>query len=217
MFTLLYSGRAAAAGFDRVLLRHIVGFFAHPVREWESVRAENASTGTALRHVLLLAAVPAVSGYVGTTQFGWQIGTADTVRLTSASAGTIALLYYAVIIAAVLSMAWMIRWMGETYGASQSLTRCVVLAAYIPIPLFLVGVAQLYPVLWFNLLVGLPAAAYTVFLLYLGIPVMMEIPAERGFLFASAVLAFGLVGLVGVLAATVILWSFGVGPVFAGT
>ena len=47
-------------GFDRVLLKHIVGFFVHPVREWESVRAENASTATALRHVLLLAAVPAV-------------------------------------------------------------------------------------------------------------------------------------------------------------
>jgi hypothetical protein len=43
---------------------------------------------------------------------------------------------------------------------------------------------------------------------------MMEIPPERGFLFASAVLAFGLVGLVGVLAATVILWSLGVGPEF---
>lgn len=197
-----------------MLLKHIVGFFIDPVREWESVRAENASLGTALRHVFLLAAVPAAAGYVGTTQFGWQIGSAETVRLTSGSAGIIAVLYYAVIIAAVVSMGWMIRWMGETYGAAQPLTRCLVLAAYIPIPLFLVGIAQLYPVLWFNLLVGLPAAAYTVFLLFVGIPVMMEIPAERGFLFGSAVLAFGLVGLVGVLAATVILWSLGVAPAF---
>jgi hypothetical protein len=197
-----------------MLLKHIVGFFLDPVREWQSVRTENAGLGTAVRHVLLLAGIPVVAGYVGTTQFGWQIGTAETVRLTTASAGIIAVLYYAVIIAAVFSMGWMIRWMGQTYAADQPLTRCVVLAAYIPIPLFLVGIAQLYPVLWLNLLVGLPAAAYTVFLLYLGIPVMMEIPAERGFLFGSAVLAFGLVGLVGVLAATVILWSLGVGPAF---
>lgn len=197
-----------------MLLKHIVGFFVDPVREWESVRAEDADLMAALRHVLLLAAIPVLSGYLGTTQFGWQIGTAESVRLTVRSAATIALLYYAVIVAAVFSMGWMIRWMGQTYGASQSLSRCVVLAAYIPIPLFLVGVAQLYPVLWFNLLVGLPAAAYTVFLLFIGIPVMMEIPAERGFLFGSAVLAFGLVGLVGVLAATVILWSLGVGPAF---
>ncbi len=197
-----------------MLFQHMVGFFLHPVHEWEEVRRQNLSIGQALGHVLILGAIPVVSGYVGTTEFGWQIGSAETVKLTHWSAGIIALLYYLVIVAAVLSIAWMIRWMGETYGASQPLARCVVLAAYIPIPLFLVGVAQLFPVLWLNLLIGIPAAAYTVFLLYLGIPVMMEIPVERGFLFASAVLAFGLVGLVGVLAATVILWSLGVGPVF---
>jgi hypothetical protein len=197
-----------------MLVNHIVGFFLHPVREWEDVRRQNIGTRRAIVHTLLLGAIPVVSGFIGTTQFGWQLGTSETVKLTQQSAAIIALLYYLVILAAVLSMGWMIRWMGETYGASQSLARCIVLAAYIPIPLFLVGVAQLFPVLWLNLLIGLPAAAYTVFLLYLGIPVMMEIPAERGFLFASAVLAFGLVGLVSVLAATVILWSLGAGPVF---
>jgi hypothetical protein len=197
-----------------VLIRHVIGFFLHPVQEWEEVRRQNLSISQAFVHVLILGAIPVVSGYIGTTEFGWQIGTSETVKLTSLSAGAIAVFYYLVIIIAVLSMGWMIRWMGETYGASQSMARCIVLAAYIPIPLFLVGVMQLYPVLWLNLLVGIPAAAYTVFLLYIGIPVMMEIPAERGFLFASAVMAFGLVGLVGILAATVILWSLGVGPVF---
>jgi hypothetical protein len=197
-----------------MLFRHVIGFFLHPVQEWEAVRRQNISIGRAIGHVLILGAIPVLSGYVGTTQFGWQIGTAETVKLTALSAGIIAVIYYVVIIAAVVSMGVMIRWMGETYGASQPLARCITLAAYIPIPLFLIGIAQLFPVLWLNLLIGLPAAAYTVFLLYLGIPVMMEIPAERGFLFASAVLAFGLVGLVGILAATVILWSLGVGPVF---
>lgn len=197
-----------------MVFRHVVGFFVHPVREWEEVRKRPLSIGHALANVLLLGAIPVVSSYIGTTQFGWQIGTAETVKLTPASAGVIAVLYYLVIIAAVLSMGAMIRWMGQTYGASQSLSRCITLAAFIPIPLFLVGIVQLFPILWLNLLLGLPAAAYTVFLLYVGIPVMMDIPVERGFLFASAVLAFGLVGLVGVLAATVILWSFGAGPVF---
>ena len=43
---------------------------------------------------------------------------------------------------------------------------------------------------------------------------MMDIPPEKGFLFASAVLAVGLVALVGLLASTVVLWSFGLGPAF---
>lgn len=197
-----------------MLLEHIIGFFLHPSEEWEEVRSEQISPGRVFLHILLLGAIPVISGYIGTTQFGWQIGTAETIKLTAQSAVIIAVFYYLIIILAVFSVGWMIHWMGQTYGARQSLLRCLRLAAYIPIPLFLVGIVQIYPVLWFNLLIGIPAATYTVFLLYLGVPVMMEIPEERGFLFSSAVLAFGMVGLVGMLAATVILWGFGIGPEF---
>ena len=59
----------------------------------------------------------------------------------------------------------------------------------------------------------MPALAYTVYLLYSGVPVMMGVSKERGFLFSSAVLAVGLVMLVAVLAASAILWGMGVGPV----
>ena len=43
---------------------------------------------------------------------------------------------------------------------------------------------------------------------------MMEIPEERAFLFGSAVMAFGLVALVAMLAITVLLWSAGFAPSF---
>jgi hypothetical protein len=105
--------------------------------------------------------------------------------------------------------------MGRTYGTKQTLSQCIALAAYTATPLYLSGIMLLYPMLWLNLLIGLPVLAYTVYLLYTGVPIIMGIPAERGFLFATAVLAVGLVTLVAVLAATVILWDIGVGPVFA--
>jgi hypothetical protein len=197
-----------------MLLRHIWGLFASPVNEWRAIRDRNISANIAFIYALLLAAIPAVCGFVGTTQHGWEVGGGVQVSLTTQSAAVIAVLYYLVLLAAVFSVGWMIRWMGETYGAMQPFTRCLVLAVFIPVPLFLAGFFQLYPVLWLNLIVGIPALSYTVFLLYIGIPIMMEIPQERGFLFASAVLAFGLIGLVGVLAVTVLLWGIGIGPVF---
>ena len=42
----------------------------------------------------------------------------------------------------------------------------------------------------------------------------ITVPTERAFLFASAVMAVGLVALVGLLAATVMLWGIGIGPTF---
>ena len=58
------------------------------------------------------------------------------------------------------------------------------------------------------------AAAYAVYLLYIGVPIVMRIPEERGFLSASAMVAVGLVGCAALLAATVILWEMSAMPVF---
>jgi hypothetical protein len=198
-----------------MLLSHVWGLLANPEKEWKAIKAEHCTvTRCYCSHVLVLAAIPAIAGYIGTTQVGWQIGIREPVRLTHESALQISILFYLSMLVAVFTVGKLIHWMGKTYGSKQTVSQCVALAAYTGTPLFLIGLSLLYPQLWLNLLLGLPALAYTVYLLYTGVPTMMGIPKERGFLFASAVLAVGLVMLVGVLAATVILWSVGFGPMF---
>ncbi|MCB1814830.1 MAG: DUF1282 family protein, partial [Candidatus Competibacteraceae bacterium] len=56
------------------------------------------------------------------------------------------------------------------------------------------------------------ALAMAVYLLYSGVPVMMNISEDRGFLFSSSVVTFGLVAFVAMLAITVILWGMGLAP-----
>jgi hypothetical protein len=196
-----------------MVLQHVWGLFVNPKREWVAIRDDECTLGKCYaRHVMLLAIIPALSGFIGTTQFGWQIGAGDPVKLTIQSAGTIAVLYYLAMIVGVYSMGWMIHWMGETYGADVPLSQCVVLAAYTATPLFLIGITELYPVLWLNMVMGLPALAYTVFLLYTGVPIMMGVSEDRGFLFSSAVLGVGLVAFVALLAITALLWGMGLEP-----
>ena len=196
-------------------LGHAIGLLVRPKTEWTVIRARDYGVmRSLLAHTACFALVPAVSGYIGTTQNGWQIGAGEPVRLTEASALRIAVLYYLSMLGATFSVAWVIRWMGQTYGASQPLGRCYALATYSATPLFLVGLMQVEPILWLNLLVGLPALGYTVFLFFGGVSVMMEIPQDRAFLFGSAVMAFGFVALVAMLAITVLLWSSGFAPSF---
>ena len=198
-----------------MVLKHIWGLFVNPKREWVSIRDDECTLGKCYAvHVMILAAIPAISGFIGTTQFGWQIGAGDPVKLTLESAGMISILYYFAMLVGVFAIGWMIHWMGSTYGVDVALSQCVVLAAYTATPLFLIGLMELYPVLWINMVVGIPALAYTVYLLYTGVPVMMGISEDRGFLFSSAVLAVGLVALVALLAATAILWGMGLEPQF---
>ncbi len=199
-----------------MVLKHVWGLFVNPKREWVAIRDDKCTIGKCYAgHVLLLAILPAISGFIGTTQIGWSIGAGDPVKLTVQSAGIIAVLYYLAMIVGVFSMGWMIHWMAETYGAEVPLSQCVVLAAYTATPLFLIGIMELYPVLWVNLVVGIPALAYTVYLLYTGVPIMMGVSQDRGFLFSSAVLGVGLVAFVALLAVTVLLWvGMGIGPGF---
>jgi hypothetical protein len=198
-----------------MVLKHIWGLFVNPKREWVSIRNDECTVGKCYAaHVMLLAAIPAISGFIGTTQFGWKIGAGDPVKLTLESAGMISVAYYFAMLVGVYAIGFMIHWMGKTYDADVPLSQCVVLAAYTATPLFLIGIMELYPVLWLNMVVGIVALAYTVYLLYSGVPIMMDISEDRGFLFSSAVLAVGLVAFVALLAVTAILWGMGLEPQF---
>ena len=198
-----------------ILINHVLGLLLQPRQEWLAIR-DNPKTLVQCytELILILALIPPFAAFYGTTEIGWQLGWEQPVKMTVASALPMAILYYIAILLAVFIVGKAVHWMAATYGAKPCLADCVKLAAFTATPMLLVGVGQFYPVLWVNFLLGLPALAYTVYLLYTGVPIIMNISQERGFLFASAVITFGLVALVALLAGTVILWSLGLGPVF---
>ena len=182
---------------------------------WEQVRQSDLSISRCYSvYVVPLSLITALSAYVGTSQVGWSVGGSDTVLLTTQSALRLCVMTFLAMLLVVFVLAKTIHWMATTYDSSTSLRRCFSLSALSAIPLYLVGITLLYPIPWLIYLIGLPALGYSVALLYSGVPIMMGINNEKGFLFASAILALGLVSLVGLLAVTISLWGFGFGPVF---
>jgi len=197
------------------MLSHLIGILFNPSEEWKKISAVECTVGKCYcGYVFIMAAIAPICGYFGTTRFGWEIGAREAVKLSTDSALIIAISYYLVMLIGVFSMGAMIHWMSKTYGAQQNLSRSVRLAAFSATPMFLVGFVELLPVLWLNFVIGLPALAYSVKLLYTGVPIMMEIDDERGFLFSSSILAVGMVALIVILVATAILWFNGFAPQF---
>ncbi|MBX2885276.1 MAG: YIP1 family protein [Granulosicoccus sp.] len=198
-----------------MLLNHIKGLLFNPLEEWEEIRSESSSVSRLYsQFILIVAAIAPVCALIGTTTLGWKIGVGEPVRLVFAAALQMAVAFYLAILVATFCIGKTIHWMSKTYGAEQPLHLCMALACYSATPLFLVGFIQLLPTLWINFIVGLPALAYTVYLLYSGVPIVMQIPKERGYLFSTSILAVGLVTLVGLLAVTAGLWGIGIGPRF---
>ena len=197
------------------MINHVWGLFAHPGQEWQEITGEERAVGRLhLGEVAVLAAIPAISAFIGTTQVGWSIGGGEAVKLTESSALQLTILSYLAMLAGVAVMGGFLHWMSRTYDASPTLVQCIVFAAYTATPLFVGGLAALYPHIWLGMIVGTAAICYTTYLLYVGLPTFMNIHADEGFLFSSSVLAVGLVVLVAILALSVIMWGMGVGPIY---
>ena len=161
-----------------------------------------------------MALIPPICAYYSSAHIGWSIGVGDPIFLTEQSALIIAGAMYFALITGVMALAYLTLWMSRTFGSDPTYTQALELSAYTATPVFMVGLAALFPVVWFVMLVGLAGIAYSIYLLYTGVPIIMHIPEERGFIYASSVVTCGLVLLVAILASTVIMWNVGFGPMF---
>ncbi len=197
-----------------MILNHLWGLYAHPKEEWQTIDARHESLKFSLIHILLVALIPSVCAYFSAVHIGWSIGVGEPISLTPDSAIKMAVAMYVALILGVFALAYLAHWMAHTFGSEPTYTQTLELASYTSTPLFMVGIAALYPELWFVMLVGLAGLSYSVYLLYVGVPILMHIPEERGFIYASSVVTCGLILLVCVLAATAMLWSSGFQPIY---
>lgn len=196
-------------------LTNAIALLYDPVKQWQKINSQKQSISHIyLTFLVFFAAIPPASAFIGSTYIGWSIGNGETYKLTTESALYLSVIAYFAILTAVMVLAAFIRWMAKTYGANPSLSACVTLTAYSCTPLFLVGFLASFPILWLDMLISLVAIAMSVNLLYKGVPEIMGISQEKGFLFASSILTVCMVSLVGMLAITIIFWGFGLAPVF---
>lgn len=191
-------------------MNHVWGLFSHPDRELHIIRGENESVSHHYtHHVLLMAAIPVVCAFIGTTQFGWSFGEGNSVPISIGTGLALAVVFYALMLAGVAVMGRVIWWMARNYPNRPSLARCMVFAGYVATPLFLSGLVALWPLVWLCALVGTVALFYTGYLLYLGVPTFLNINKEEGLSFSSSTLAIGVLVLEVLLALTVVLWGYG--------
>ncbi len=200
-------------------LEHTLGIMLHPDSEWKAIRNEKHSFRQVfLSHVPLLALIPTISFYIGVTQVGWSVGSAEPVRLTALSALELCGLTYFALLFGVFILGEFINFMAKTYGVKDSEEKRhyegTALAVYVTTPVFLAGIFGLYPDIWVNAIATGIAGAYAVYLIYEGIPILMNINKDQAFMYASSVVTIGLVMMVVVRVSAVLLWNLGVGPVY---
>jgi hypothetical protein len=197
-----------------MILNHLWGLYAHPVEEWQTIDDRHESFKYSMSHILLIALVPAVCGYFSLAEIGWSVGVGDKLKMAQDAALMLSVGMYFALIGGVFMLGYMAHWMAKTFGSDPTYTQTLELAAYTATPLYMAGISALYPELWFVMMVAFVGLAYSVYLLYAGVPILMHIPEERGFIYASSVVTVGLILLVSIMALFAIFWSSGYAPAF---
>jgi len=197
-----------------MILSHIWGIYTHPKQEWQTIADKHESFVNSLSHTLFISLIPSLCAYYSSVHIGWSIGAGDPIFLTHSSALAMAILMFGGLVGGVIALGLMAHWMAHNFGSAPSHVQSIEVSAYTATPLYMVGFATLYPELWFVMCVGLAGIAYAVYMLYTGVPIVMGIHEDQGFIYASSLVTVGLVFMVSMLGMTVFAWSSGIGPAF---
>lgn len=188
------------------------GFFSPPRVQCESLSAERRDDTDSdarqfgLIRTLVLALVPAISFLIGLTQVGWSFSGAEFNPVAFDVALPLALVFYALIIIFTLLMSYFTFIMQRNHGKAVSFSRCLLFVSYTATPMFMAGLVGFIPIIWLCAAALLIAGCYSIYLLYIGIPIYMNIDEGKGFVVSTAVVGAGLCLLIVFKVLTISVW-----------
>lgn len=147
-----------------------------PKTEWPKIAEEPATAQTIyVGYVMILAAI----GPIAMAIRGGAVGTAG------------ALVAYAVSLAMTFVLALVVDALAPTFGGEKNFLRSLKLVAYSYTAAWVAGIFHLLPFL--GGLLGLVAAIYSIYTLYLGVPVLTKCPADKAAGYTAIVVICALV------------------------
>ena len=149
------------------------GILTNPKQEWAAIDDEPLNVAQLLTgYVLPLAAIGPVASFLGWTVFGFG----GLVRLSAGAAVSFAITMFIMAIVAVFVCAWVINVLAPTFGTTQNMPQAIKVSAYSMTAWWVAGIFNLIPPLSPVAIIG---ALYSLYLLYLGLPMLMKVSADK--------------------------------------
>lgn len=180
------------------LVERVKSILLTPKTEWPAIEREPGDVNYLfINYVAILAAIPAVCGFIGSL----------VARLPIGAALAFAVLNYVLTFVGVYIMALIIDALAPTFGGQKNSANALKLASYFPTPFWLVGVFSVIPGLRFLGILGL----YGLYLLWTGLSPLMRSPEDKSLVYAAAVIVCAIIlwFAIGVIIAAVIGATFG--------
>jgi len=160
-----------------------------PSETWTKIKAEEVSISDLYKsYVVILAAIPAIAQFIGNGFIGYSVlGMPFKMGITGALAS--AVVSYVLSLVAIYVEALIADALAPSFGSQKNITNAFKAVAYSMTPAWVAGVFYILPNLWPLVLI---ASLYGIYLLYLGLPLMMDTPKEKalGYVIVVVVVTF---------------------------
>jgi len=170
-----------------------------PKTAWPVIETEATSTAALYtQYIMILAAIQAVAGFIGMSLFG--IGAMGvSVRVPLLTGLIQMLLGYGLALVMVYVVALIADALAPSFGGQKNTLNALKLVAYSSTAAMVGGVFALIPALGILTLI---AGLYSLYLLYLGVPILMKVPQEKALPYTAVLVVCAIV--VGVIAGAIL-------------
>jgi hypothetical protein len=148
----------------------------NPADTWPVIEAEKHDAKSLfVPYMLILAAIPAVASFIGLSLIGIG-GFGFSFRVPIVSGLAMMVTTYILSLVMTFGMGWLASALAPTFGGQSNLVQGLKLAVFGATPMMLAGVLNILPALS---IIGLLVALYSLYVMYLGLPVLMKNPKEK--------------------------------------
>ncbi|MBU0686925.1 MAG: YIP1 family protein [Candidatus Margulisbacteria bacterium] len=180
-----------------------------PMATWPIIKNEETSiTLLFTNYAAILAAIPSLAMIIGYSIIGMQVPMAGTFRMPLQDSLLAAVLNYVLSLVGVYIGGYVINYLAPHFESKSNLSNAMKLVVYAATPVWLAGVFSVIPSLSILAIIGL----YGVYLLYIGLPILMETPAEKTLPYIVAAIVVAIIVMVVV---NILVGQFIYAPVYS--
>ena len=171
------------------LIERVKNILISPDAEWQVIAEEPGDVTTLfMRYVAILAAIPALAGFVGGSIIGMTVSV-GTFRVPILAGLINMVLGYVFSFVIVYAVALIIDVLAPSFRAERNFSAALKLSVYSFTPVWLAGIFILIPGLRFLSILGL----YGLYLLWTGLTPLMKAPRDRSFFYALCIVAAAII------------------------
>lgn len=171
------------------LIARVKAILTTPKTEWPVIAAEPATVPDLYKnYIAIVAAIPVIATFIKGSLIGY--GAFGINYRTPIGAGiAAAVVGYALSLALAYVMALIIDALAPTFGGQKNPVQALKTVAYAWTASWIASIGQIVP--WLGFLIAIAGLVYSIYLLYLGLPVTMKAPQEKagGYTAVSIIIA----------------------------